>query len=74
MRSLAAPPCSRCGSKNTYADAIEVPTSLDPIWADVPVIPGTIHCRDCESDKKPRMVGKWPASAGEATTALSEDE
>ena len=53
MRTLPAPPGPRCGSTDTYADAIEVPTSLDPIDADVPVIRGTMHCRACETTRDP---------------------
>lgn len=48
MRTLPAPPCTRCGSTNTYADAIEMPTPCDDLAGGVPVIPGTIHCRRCE--------------------------
>ena len=49
MRTLPAPPCPRCGSTDTYADAIEAPTSYDDPAGPVPVIPGIIHCCRCES-------------------------
>ncbi|MCA1571990.1 MAG: hypothetical protein LC798_17095 [Chloroflexi bacterium] len=48
MRTLPAPPCSRCGSTDTYADAIKVPSALDSQSEPVPVIPGTLHCRRCD--------------------------
>lgn len=46
VRTLLAPPCPRCGSTDTYAEAIEVPTSTD--LPPYPVIPGVMHCRRCE--------------------------
>ena len=51
MRRLPAPPCPLCGSGRTYCDAIEVPMSGDV--PPYPVIPGTMHCLDC--DERPPL-------------------